>query len=479
MKCKSKRKWTRSLFIRLFSSTAAILCLGFTIIVIVTTVISTSMWRAEHINNLKQNTLAVAESFKEIDSVGYTAELRRTATAVANSYNSTVFFVTLDGNTYICSDTANEVECVHVNSRVREDIMDYVVSGNIYTNSTLFGGMYKKNTDTAGVRLIDADGEVVGAVFISTHTDYETTYTAKVLKATLLAAGAILIALFIVIYFYVRSIVKPLQQMSEAAKAMANGDFSRRVKVKRNDEIKELAESFNAMAESLESLEIMRSSFVSNVSHELKTPMTTIGGFVDAILNDTIPREQQNHYLSIVSDEVKRMSTLVNSMLVLSKLDSGLTELQPTDVDIFDIICRVMISFERMLERKNIEIIGADKLDTVMVKCDGQLMHQVIYNLFDNAVKFTPEGGYISIFIQEYTSSVEIYIKNSGEGIADEDIKHIFERFYKTDKSRSMDKSGVGLGLYLVKSIMNYHNGDITVKSVKGLYTQFTLVLPK
>ncbi len=437
------------------------------------------MWRTEHLNNLKQNTIAVADSFKEIDSIGYTAELRRTATAVAKSYNSTVFFVTLDGNTYICSDNTNEVECVHVKAPVRKDIMQTVVDSDIYINSTLFGGMYKENTDTAGVRLIDANGEIVGAVFISSHTDYESTYTSKVLKATLLAALAILIVLFIFIYFYARSIVKPLRQLSLAAKSMTDGDFTRRVNVKRDDEIKELAESFNAMAESLESLEIMRSSFVSNVSHELKTPMTTIGGFVDAILNDTIPSNQQNHYLSIVSDEVKRMSSLVNSMLVLSKLDSGQTLLQPTDVDIFDIICRVMISFERVLERKNIEIIGADKLDTVMVKCDGQLMHQVIYNLFDNAVKFTPNGGYISIFITEQSNQVEIYIKNSGEGISEEDIKHIFERFYKTDKSRSMDKSGVGLGLYLVKSIMSHHNGDITVKSVQGLYTQFTLVLPK
>ncbi len=430
-------------------------------------------------DNLKQNTLTIAESFKEIESMGYTAELNRTATAFANSYNSSVFFVTLDGKTYICSDSSNNVDCVHIRSNVRDEIMDYVLNGNIYTNSKTFSGMYTEDTDTVGVRLIDIDGEVVGAVFISSHTDYESAYTSRIFNTMLFAAVIILVILFIFIYFYVRSIVKPLQQMSEAAKAMVDGDFSRRVKVKRKDEISELAESFNAMAESVESLETMRSSFVSNVSHELKTPMTTIGGFVDAILSDTIPPEQQKHYLSIVSDEVRRMSSLVNSMLALSKLDSGQTELQPTDVDIFDIICRVMISFERILERKNIEIIGADKLDRVMVKCDGQLMYQVVYNLFDNAVKFTPEGGYISIFISEYNSLIEIYIKNSGEGIAEDDIKHVFERFYKTDKSRSMDKSGVGLGLYLVKSIMNYHKGDIQVKSVPGLYTEFTLKLPK
>ncbi len=479
MKRRTERKWRNSLFFRLFSSTALIICIGFAIIISATTVVSTSMWRSEHINNLKQNTLAVAESFKEIDSIGYTAELNRTATAVANSYNSTVFFVTLDGKTYVCSDSKNNIECVHIKNNVRDDIMNSVLSGNIYVNSEKFGGMYKSNTDTVGVRLLNTDGEIVGAVFISSMNDYESAYTSRIFKATLFSALVILLVLFVFIYFYVRSIVKPLEQMSIATKSMVSGDFSMRVKVNRKDEIGELAHSFNAMADSIESLETMRSSFVSNVSHELKTPMTTIGGFVDAILSGTIKPEQQQHYLSIVSDEVRRMSALVNAMLALSKLDSGLTELQQTDVDIFEIICQVILSFERLIERKNIEIIGADKIDRVIVKCDGQLMHQVIYNLFDNAVKFTPEGGYISIFVTEYNSKIEIYIKNSGEGIADDDLKHVFERFYKTDKSRSMDKTGVGLGLYLVKSIMNYHKGEIQVKSVQGLYTQFTLILPK
>ena len=413
MKLRSDYRMNRSLFFKLFFSTALIICIGFAVFITVTTVISTTMWRTEHLNNLRQNTSAVAESFKEIDSKGYTAELSRTSAAVANSYNSTVFFVNCDGYTYICSDSANHIACVHIQQSVNRDIMDTVLDGDFYTDTKTLGGMYKKNTDTVGVRLENNKGEIVGAVFISSETDYEADYTSKILNTSLFAAAVVLIALFIFVYFYVKSIVKPLHEMSEAAKAMVSCDYSRRVNVSRNDEVSELAKSFNAMAESIESLEIMRSSFVTNVSHELKTPMTTIGGFVDAILNGTIPPEQQGHYLTIVSDEVRRMSSLVNSMLALSKLDSGQTQLQCTDIDIFDIICRVMISFERELERKQIEIIGTENIDRVMVKCDGQLMHQVIYNLFDNAVKFTPEGGYISIFINEYPSRIEIFIKKA------------------------------------------------------------------
>lgn len=479
MKQRPDTKLNRSLFGRLFFSTSLIICAGFAILIVVTTVLSTKAWRSESQGVLKQSVLTVAELYIETENTGDSAELYRTAAAVANSYNSTVFFVNLDGYTFCCSDSINHTECIHIQNGVNKDIMETVINDGIYTESGKFGGMYVENADTVGVKLTNYNGETVGAVFMSARADSVTEYIAKILNTSLLAALIVLFALFIFIYFYVKSIVKPLQEMSDAAKAMVSGDFSRRVNVSHNDEVRELAESFNAMAESVESLESMRSSFITNVSHELKTPMTTIGGFVDAILSGTIPLEQQNHYLSIVSDEVRRMSSLVNSMLVLSKLDSGQTQLQRTNVDIFDIICRVVISFEREIERKHIAIIGMDSINRVMVECDGQLMHQVIYNLFDNAVKFTPDGGYISIFISEYNSRIEIYIKNSGEGIPEDDLKHVFERFYKTDKSRSMDKTGVGLGLYIVKSIMNYHNGDIQVKSVQGLYTQFTLILPK
>ena len=272
--------------------------------------------------------------------------------------------------------------------------------------------------------------------------------------------------------------VDPLVQMSIAAKAMSKGDYSHRITVNRKDELGELQQSFNEMVQSVQSLEVMRSSFISNVSHELKTPMTTIGGFVDGILDGTIPMSQNKKYLLIVSDEVKRLSSMVNAMLSLSKLESGQTKLACSKVDITDIICRIIISFSMKIESKNIEIEGMEEVPQSYVYGDFDLLYQTIYNLFDNAIKFTPENGLISVDIDETNNYIKIKITNSGEGISEEDLAHIFERFYKSDKSRSMDKTGFGLGLHIVKSIVDIHNGKVSVQSEYGKSTSFSITLP-
>ena len=240
----------------------------------------------------------------------------------------------------------------------------------------------------------------------------------------------------------------------------------------------ELQQSFNEMVQSVQSLEVMRSSFISNVSHELKTPMTTIGGFVDGILDGTIPMSQNKKYLLIVSDEVKRLSSMVNAMLSLSKLESGQTKLAYSKVDITDIICRIIISFSMKIESKNIEIEGMEDVPQSYIYGDYDLLYQTIYNLFDNAIKFTPENGIISVDIDETNNYIKIKITNSGEGISEEDLAHIFERFYKSDKSRSMDKTGFGLGLHIVKSIVDIHNGKVSVQSEYGKSTSFSITLP-
>ena len=273
--------------------------------------------------------------------------------------------------------------------------------------------------------------------------------------------------------------VKPLRQMSTAAKQFGKGDFSVRVSATGNDEINELATAFNNMAESLSASETTRKSFVANVSHELKTPMTTITGFIDGILDGTIPPEKQNHYLHIVSDEIKRLSRLVRSMLNLSRIDSGELKLNYQTFDLLDVLVNVIITFEQEIDRKGIDIKGLDMITPKSVYGDKDLLHQVVYNLVENAVKFTNDGGYIEFNIIESLERFDFMIKNSGMGIGASEIEHVFERFYKTDKSRSKDKKGLGLGLYLVRSIIRLHGGDISAKSNVGEYTEFDFYIPK
>jgi len=206
--------------------------------------------------------------------------------------------------------------------------------------------------------------------------------------------------------------------------------------------------------------------------------MTTIGGFIDGILDGTIEEEKRNYYLGIVSDEVKRLSRLVTSMLNMSKIEAGELNLKPIRFDISEQIFKTMLAFEQLIQKKNINIIGLDQMRSVYLSADEDMINQVIYNLVDNAVKFTPDYGTIELSSCEESQLAVVRIKNSGAGISSEEIGKVFERFYKVDKSRSFDVRGAGLGLYIVKSIIELHGGTISVSSVENLYTEFVFKLP-
>jgi signal transduction histidine kinase len=273
--------------------------------------------------------------------------------------------------------------------------------------------------------------------------------------------------------------------MSAAAKQYATGDFSTRVAINRGkfrifgyDEVDELVQAFNTMAQALASLEMSRRSFVANVSHELKTPMTTIGGFIDGILDGTISEDKEKQYLKVVSDEVKRLSRLVTGMLNMSKIEAGELDLKPQKFDISEMLFMTLLSFEQVIDNKHIEIRGLDTMQPNPIVADKDMINQVVYNLVDNAVKFTPEAGYIEVTSKADAEKIILKIKNSGRGIPDEEIEKIFERFYKVDKSRSYDVKGAGMGLYIIKTIVELHGGHISARSKYGEYAEFIVQLP-
>ncbi|MEG2143859.1 MAG: HAMP domain-containing sensor histidine kinase, partial [Oscillospiraceae bacterium] len=212
-------------------------------------------------------------------------------------------------------------------------------------------------------------------------------------------------------------------------------------------------------------------------SLELRTPMTSIGGFIDGMLDGTIEPENYGKYLRIVSDEVKRLSRMVISMLNISKIEAGEMKLNPSTIDISEIMCRTVLGFEYIINEKNINIEGLDSEKNYAL-ADADMVSQICYNLIENAVKFTQESGVISVRYEHVGKMLKIAVRNSGDGIDKEEIPKLFDRFYKSDRSRSVNKKGVGLGLNIVKSLVNLHGGNITVKSVSGEYAEFEFTLP-
>ncbi|HAP79424.1 MAG TPA: sensor histidine kinase [Ruminococcus sp.] len=270
---------------------------------------------------------------------------------------------------------------------------------------------------------------------------------------------------------------KPVLEIERISEKYARGDFSEKLEKSQNTEFDSIYASFNKMAEFIESNENTSKNFIANVSHELRTPMTTIGGFVDGILDGVIPESKQNEYLSIVSQEIKRLRILISSMLNMTKFEAGNMKPNFTETNITELVIRTVFMFEQKIEVKKVDIEGLDA-ERLIVEADENLIEQVIYNLIENAVKFVNKEGIISFEFRKNESSCFINIKNTGEGLTDTEISQVFDRFYKTDSSRGKDTTGLGLGLSISRRIIQLHNGDITVKSIYGKYTEFIIELP-
>ena len=282
---------------------------------------------------------------------------------------------------------------------------------------------------------------------------------------------------FLVAFILTRQIVKPVKRMRDAAKSIAEGNFEERIPVTSCDEIGQLSQSFNSMTQSLSELETMRSSFISDVSHELRTPMTIISGFVEGILDGTVPEEEREKYLSTVLAEIKRLSRLVSGLLEASRLEQGKTEIKKVPTDMNRLLLETVFANEKRINEKEINLDLRLDESTPIALADNDSIKRVLINLIDNAIKFTPTGGRILLVTLKKDKKVYVSIKNSGEGIPQDDLRHIWERFYKTDKSRSHDKNGVGLGLHIAKTIISQHGGKIFAESEEGKSATFTFVL--
>ncbi len=487
------------LFKRLFMRTVAVLLISFVLIGTALTLLVSKYWMNEKMELLKDNTLAVAGNTRDVLASSYMDESSRGSIImicnnlrqISNAIDADVFITNPAGNVVYCrellqSDLAIYTgvcllhDAYHIPGELMEQAVDVGFAGTGYLGGEL------SNYSFIASYPVKVNNTTIAVVFCTKPVwDGLLPYLLAIFRIFCISALITLAIAFFVIYGFTARMTKPLREMAAAAKQYANGDFSRRILLQggdklseQDDEISDLVKAFNSMAQALATLEQSRRSFVANVSHELKTPMTTIGGFIDGILDGTIEGERRDQYLRVVSDEVKRLSRLVTGMLNMSKIESGEFNLKPTEFDISNMMITTLLSFEQIIESRHIEVRGLEEIVPNTILADKDLINQVVYNLIDNAVKFTPDGGYIELTSKRDAEKIIVRVRNSGRGIDPEEIDKVFERFYKVDKSRSYDTKGAGMGLYIVKTIVEIHGGSIKAISIPNDYTDFIFWLP-
>ncbi len=355
-----------------------------------------------------------------------------------------------------------------------------------YTGMTDLGGLYESKRYVVGMPItlsVLSGGQsvsyVAGIVFLSSETSNLIAMWRDMSSIFLLSAGVVILLAVLISSFTSMRQSQPLKEIANAAREFGHGNLKVRVDAGgRQDEIGELAEAFNAMAESLSKSEERRSEFIANVSHELKTPMTTIAGFADGILDGTIPPEREREYLQVISSETRRLSRLVRNMLDISRVRSSEAGDAQAQFDICEVLLRVLVSLENKINAKHLEVLTELPEEPLPVWGDPDSITQVCYNLLDNAIKFSREGGNLMLEIKSKGAKAFVTVGDEGETIPAEEIPLIFDRFHKSDRSRSMDRDGVGLGLYIVKTILNSHKENIICTSEDGV-TKFTFTLTK
>lgn len=502
---RTRKKVPGSLFKRFFIMISVSVLLSIAASSIILLFLYINLWNQERLVSLSDDALSLAQSVDLLYNVSdefdgeysYSEENEGVLLAVTSALSSSavtsneeVFIVSEGGNIELCRDIADfdngsisldKVCPLHYGKHINKEIVSQVENnkGRVFSYEGELNEFGEQEYFLAAVKLESSVSSPHYVYVIQSKGDaylpYTTNYMRIIMIAELFAVLVSFIASLIVSY----KMSKPIKRITEATKHYAGGDFSVRIdKTDDFQELQELVRSVNSMADNLAVLEESRSNFVANVSHELKTPMTIIGGFIDGILDGTIAEEERDKYLGIVSEEVKRLSGLVVAMLNMSKIQAGKLTLNYSPINIYNIVCKILISFESVIEEKNINITGLDISEKVIINADDDLINQIFYNLIDNAVKFTPENGEISIFVKQEKKIATVIIRNTGRGLTEEECSQVFDRFYKADRSRGLDAKSFGLGLFIVKSVIELHSGSISVNSEPNKYTEFEIKLP-
>lgn len=469
----------KSIYLRNFVATAVMVALCFLVVSVAFVGIGRSYVLNEYREKMDGSAREVARTaaaMAESDSLSGWV-LGMSISSISNSTGNHIFITDESGTVVSCSDRAPV--CPHMGMQLSENAMNSVAGESTMRIPTDLDGFYNSPKLVMASPIISGEN-VIGYAFVSAYVDNILEAWNTFLCVAAIIAAAVFVVALLVSLIYSKRMARPLDEMAAASRKFARGDFSVRVKQQEDptDEMGALIDSFNKMADYLESTEARRSEFIANISHELRTPMTTIAGFADGILDGTIPKEEEEKYLISIRDETRRLSRLVRDMLDVSRMRQRAADPQRRMVfDVTELMLQTLLSFESRAMKKNLDVDPQLPDTHLMVLADKDAITQVIYNLLDNAVKFAAPDSCITLRLYKDNGKAYVSVKDCGETIPPDDLPFIFDRFHKSDRSRSMDKDGVGLGLYLVKAILNSHDEDIAVRSEDGV-TEFVFTLP-
>ena len=470
----------KSIYLRNFVATAVMVSVCFLIVAFSFVGIGRNYlineYREDMVNSAREVSRTAA-AIAQSDSLNSWV-LSMTLSSVSNSTGNQVFICDPSGTVVTCSDRSPV--CKHMGFHIPEEILHQLRANGSINQITNLGGMYDSNRYVVAQPIKVESDDILGFVFVTNVIDNMLGAWSTFLSITAVVTLAVFIGALVISLVYSKRMARPLDEMAAASRKFARGDFSVRVKQEEDptDEMGALIDSFNKMADSLEMAEARRSEFIANISHELRTPMTTISGFADGILDGTIPKEDEEKYLRSIRDETRRLSRLVRDMLDVSQMRARASDPSKRTVfDLTELVLQTLLSFESRATKKNLDVDPQLPDNHIMVRADKDAITQVIYNLLDNAVKFAHEGTCITLRLYKDNGKAYVSVKDVGETIPPDDLPFIFDRFHKSDRSRSLDTTGVGLGLYLVKTIINSHDEDIAVRSEDGV-TEFVFTLP-
>ena len=407
--------------------------------------------------------------YMDMEELQSDEDFQRLATFAATVSEVDFLICDVEGHVLLSTDAALSGLVVTMPA----DMTEEVLRRGITSDRTDIDGLYENRRIVVGVPAMNENSqEAVGLVFaVSATTSLDTMWTGFV-GLFFMTAFVVLMISFMASSITTMRQIQPIREMAKATRRYAEGDFDIRMNdYGRDDELGELAASFNNMAENLQQTERQRREFIANISHELKTPMTTIAGYTDGILDGTIPPENERQYLQIISDESRRLSRLVRRMLDVSQLQAIDPLREGKHFDICESMRRVLISMEKKITDRNLDVDADIPEEPILVLGDKDMITQVIYNLLENATKFAREGSTLYLGVTTIDGKARVTVRNVGDTIPAEELPLLFERFHKSDKSRSEDKDGYGLGLYIVKTILEQHKEKISVTSEDGVTT--------
>ena len=460
----------KNLFVRYFSICAAIILISVTFLGMMLLLFSARYFGEEKQRGLgsllDEAALLSSASFNEKNSTFESAATLKTGFELMSSAADAVVFLTdVNGRVLLCSETQ---PCVHTDAQLAGEIMKEALTESGVSEQGNLNGLYTDRYYTVSQTLKLENGTVYGVLFASSSVDSLSSYLGNVATMFLISAAAVLVFAFVVIYFVTLDMVRPLRQMSAAMDSFAKGDFSARLEVTGSDEISELSAAINNMAASLAEQETTRRSFTANVSHELKTPIALIQGYAEGLTEGMAETpESRDYYCDVIMDEANKMNKMVKQLLTLTALEFGNDMPVMEQFDIVTLIKGILSSAGILLQQKGASVVFGQEAP-VWVWADEFKIEEVVTNYLNNAMNHLEGEKRIEIRLEKNEDEVRIIVFNTGHHIPEEDIGNLWTKFYKVDKARTREYGGSGIGLSIVKAIMDSHNKDCGVENVDG-----------